>query len=485
MMDKMMDIDLMDEFESPASQKLNMKRPAIVPIDDNHPFDLDAYINTYSGRTQIDRLIFLLPMCPTLAPQAYIMALQLIQKSRDTTQIHQLNQAYDSVLAVDSSLPSLADLPTVEQKWAEDTNSRNNADRQRLEVELKTYSSNMIKESIRMAYRDLGDFYRSTGDFSTSLKHYTKSREFCTTGQHVLDMCMSVLELLLEQRNYAHITTYVFKADAALESSTTIGRTASSGAQSAPPSREKIAAEREKVQTKLDAAAALANLGQGAYDKAAKYFLKLGPIKGLEHWASTIVSPSDIAIYTTLCALATFHRSVIKAQLLDNDNFSVYMEQEPYVREIITAYLSSRFNVVLENLERFSTRHNIDIQLSGHVAALTNQIRSRAIVLYFQPFASIKLDRMSTAFGWTNEQLEQQVVSLIEAGEIQARVDRQNQILKAKETDQRAVLFSRALKAGQDMAAANRKLLLRMRLQQADLTIKVPRSLMHPSEYLQ
>lgn len=44
-----MDIDLMDEFESPASQKLNMKRPAIVPIDDNHPFDLDAYINTYSG----------------------------------------------------------------------------------------------------------------------------------------------------------------------------------------------------------------------------------------------------------------------------------------------------------------------------------------------------------------------------------------------------------------------------------------------------
>ena len=47
-------------------------------------------------------------------------------------------------------------------------------------------------------------------------------------------------------------------------------------------------AEREKVQTKLDAAAALANLGQGAYDKAAKYFLKLGPIKGLEHWASTV-----------------------------------------------------------------------------------------------------------------------------------------------------------------------------------------------------
>ena len=44
-----------------------------------------------------------------------------------------------------------------------------------------------------------------------------------------------------------------------------------------------------------------------------------------------------------------------------------------------------------------------------------------------------------------------------------ARV-RRTQILKAKETDQRAALFAKAIKSGQDMQAANRKLLLRMRL---------------------
>lgn len=38
------------------------------------------------------------------------------------------------------------------------------------------------------------------------------------------------------------------------------------------------------------------------------------------------------------------------------------------------------------------------------------------------------------------------------------------QILKAKETDQRAQLFARTLKSGNDMLSANRKLLLRMRL---------------------
>ena len=55
-------------------------------------------------------------------------------------------------------------------------------------------------------------------------------------------------------------------------------------------------------------------------------------------------------------------------------------------------------------------------------------IKNRALVLYFQPFASIKMERMSAAFGWTVEQLEEQVVTLIQAGEIRARVDKQNKV---------------------------------------------------------
>jgi len=47
----------------------------------------------------------------------------------------------------------------------------------------------------QMAHRDLGDHYRLTADHANALKHYTKSREFCTTSQHVLEMCLSILEV--------------------------------------------------------------------------------------------------------------------------------------------------------------------------------------------------------------------------------------------------------------------------------------------------
>ena len=71
---------------------------------------------------------------------------------------------------------------------------------------------------------------------------------------------------------------------------------------------------------------------------------------------SQLVAPGDIAIYGTLCALASLSRSAIKAQLLRNPVFSAYIEQEPYVREVIQAYMSSDFKTTLDILSRYSVR---------------------------------------------------------------------------------------------------------------------------------
>ncbi|CDO77396.1 hypothetical protein BN946_scf184857.g2, partial [Trametes cinnabarina] len=481
-----MDVDIADDEQHQQQlSQLQGSRAAgkrTVVVDDAHPFELEAYISSYSGkfaRTYIDRLLHIMSVCPLLAPQALQLAIEEALKGRDTTLYQEIFHRYQRAYAeAGDEIPELSALAEPDQQWIEETNAKNQAERTKLEVELKTYSSNMIKESIRMAHRDLGDFYRSVGEHNNALKHYTKSREFCTTSQHLLDMCMSIIET---------------------------GPEAPAGAAQAQ--KEKKNAERLKVQTKLDIATGLSHLGQNNYEKAAQTLLKAGPMKGLEEWTGKLIAPGDIAIYATLCALATFPRSTIRAQILDNEDFGTYIEQEPYIRELLESYISNRFKTVLEILERYSTRHYLDIHLYQHVQNLTNLIRSKSLVLYFQPFSAIKLERMSQAFGWSVDELEQQIVALIQSGEIKARVDRQNKvgliaILKAKETDQRAALFAKAIKSGQEMQAANRKLLLRMRLyvpdpvvarlQQADLVVKPPKGQQqgfnfgggHPSELL-
>lgn len=105
-------------------------------------------------------------------------------------------------------------------------------------------------------------------------------------------MLTAYIQLLIEHRNYAHMSTYVFKADAALDAANSVRVGPASGptapANAASAIKDKAAAEREKVQSKLDVSIALSYLGQGSYEKAAQAFLKVGPVKALDDWVGTV-----------------------------------------------------------------------------------------------------------------------------------------------------------------------------------------------------
>lgn len=47
---------------------------------------------------------------------------------------------------------------------------------------------------------------------------------------------------------------------------------------------------------------------------------------------------------------------MIEAQILKGEHFTSYLEQEPYVRELVNAYMNSKFKIVLEILDEYSVR---------------------------------------------------------------------------------------------------------------------------------
>lgn len=82
--------------------------------------------------------------------------MQHIHQSRDPALYQQVMSAYDQISGVsDAPLPSALDLASLDTKWADETMAKNQAERSKLEVELKTYSNNMIKESIRVRWFSL------------------------------------------------------------------------------------------------------------------------------------------------------------------------------------------------------------------------------------------------------------------------------------------------------------------------------------------
>lgn len=91
---------------------------------------------------------------------------------------------------------------------------------------------------------------------------------------------------MIEQRNYAHISSYVFKAEGALDaaSAAAASNTASGSGGNSTAQTVKRSAERDQVQPKLNFAIALSHLGQANYEKAANSFLKVGPSDSLGDW---------------------------------------------------------------------------------------------------------------------------------------------------------------------------------------------------------
>ncbi|GAV99596.1 cop9 signalosome complex subunit 1 [Lentinula edodes] len=463
----MMDVDEQEAVQlqpsqppPPPQQARNSRiSSAVVFVDDNHPFDLDSYISNYTGRAAIDRLTHIVSVCPSVAVDAFTLAVRLIQKARDPGLFQTLCHAYEQVSAYsDVKLPSISELPAIQTKWTDDTLKKNQSEKMKLEAELKNYSNNMIKESIRMGHRDLAEFSRSVGDYPSALKHWTKSREFCTTSQHVLDGCLSTIELLIEQRNYSHLPTYVFKAEAALEAVTSSAATLakaenSSGAGGSRKTASAMSPDREILQSKLDFATALGQLAQSNYERAAYHFLRLSSGTG---------SGGGLArIAWRYCHLWFCLRARV-------------VIEEPHVREMIEAYMASNFKGVLETLGKYNTRHTIDIHLFPHLTTLNSLTRNRLVSLYFAPFSSIKLDRMAQAFGWSVVETEDYVVGLVRSGDIGGRVDSRAKVLQVKKTDHRAELFAHAIKTGVEIAKTNKKLLYRIKLQQADGTTLHP-----------
>jgi hypothetical protein len=53
---------------------------------------------------------------------------------------------------------------------------------------------------------------------------------------------------------------------------------------------------KEKVKSKTALATAIANLGQGSFEKAARAFLEVGSIRALDHWVGQVRSLQSVII---------------------------------------------------------------------------------------------------------------------------------------------------------------------------------------------
>jgi len=445
--------------------------------------------------------------------------------------------------ASQSLLPADRRAP-VDQAWIKGTQERARAKTERLELELRQYTNNLIKESIRMAHRDLGYHARFCGDLTTAYSCFTKTRDYCTTSEAVMEMCLNNIDICIELGRWNDILTYVGKADSQLESynplatgglsaSARVAAAASASALSGSASGsgsgssrgpmggvaarggntaggdaigalfraglhggigvnadgadatagasssggggvggEKAKARREKalLGARLKAAQALALFRLEKYPQAARAFLECDA-SASEAYAE-FISPADIALYGVLTSLVCFSRSEVQSAVLERSSFQSFLEYEPHAREILDSFASCRYQKVMHVLDKWKSRHALDIHLAPALPKLKRLLIRRAVCQFVEPYDTVSVSRVAEAFGWDAAQAQSVLVELVRVGDIRARIDTVRGLVGADAVDERRELFARALKVGAEQTARSRKILFRLNLVREGLVVK-------------
>jgi COP9 signalosome complex subunit 1 len=182
-------------------------------------------------------------------------------------------------------------------------------------------------------------------------------RDYCSSNQQILDMCLQVIKVSIELGNFSHVLTYVSKAEQSLphivqQNQLTQGGKGADTSQQQQQQGPSVLSNEEKVLiSKLNAAAGLAHLDAKKYKQAAKKFIET--YFELGNSFSDVISPFDIAIYGGLCALATYDRPELKKRVIDNPDFKNYLDLVSDMRDLINDFYNSKYGSCLDKLSRF------------------------------------------------------------------------------------------------------------------------------------
>ena len=405
------------------------------------------------------------------------------------------------------------DLAKVDLAWVNRQEEANKRELTRLEGELRGYKNNLIRESIRMGQEDLAKHLLLTGGplpdpgnphsasvagYNAAYQAFGKMREYCTTPAHVASMTLRLIYTTILQAVSASQTG----SSPVLHFNSTL----------ASANRLRSVGVKEEEMVKLtpiaQAMTGIANLGLGHYRDAAIAFLAVphdayatsDPVHGTD-FPRAVASGNDVAIYGGLCALATMTRDELTDLVLAGP-FRIFLELEPHMRKAISLYATAKYQACLATLAHYYADWSLDVFLGAsaglvmggmagvgsHVDRLFARIREKSITAYFSSFAEVSIASLASTFPpptttsspsspqhqqKQQEAIQNELLSLIASGALDARLDIVNGLLIAPQKETRGATHADARLAAEEV---ERSLLLRLHKVNVSLAgLEIPR----------
>jgi COP9 signalosome complex subunit 1 len=266
-----------------------------------------------------------------------------------------------------------------------------------------------------MGNEDLGNHFLALGSYADAAKCYSRMREYCTTQKHLLEMNLKLLYISVLEQNWQLAMSYRAKVVMA-------------------PAKDESATQ--AVTAMLAAVAGLAQLHHGNYRAAADRFLTVHPsyisageLAGID-FARRMLAPSEVAVYGSLCALATMTPAELRERVLDNAQFHEFVDLELDLGRAVSLFCGHRYTDCLRALDGYAAGCRMDMHLRGHFETLYGEIRGRSMARWFTVYSVVSLASVQAVFPARDgeESLLEEVEGMIESGKLDARIDIVDQV---------------------------------------------------------
>ncbi|WWD20026.1 hypothetical protein CI109_104499 [Kwoniella shandongensis] len=369
-------------------------------------------------------------------------------------------------------------------RWVESVREQDRKEATRLDVELRGYMSNLIKESIRLTYLAFAQLSLKVGSYQGAMKNYAAVREYSTSPQHHVDLGVAILETSIAFNLASSLPGHISKLEATLDRlhpppQTSKNQAAEAASVTASDLRERRANEarsasvRRSVMVKIRVARGLVALGHRDWTKAGK---ESGAIEeeegGLGDWEGKAISTADVALITAFCVLASADRARIRAVLLDRASFRAQIDDHAtWILDLVRSFVDAKYGDVMTLLRRAAPILLLNPFLSEHSTTLIDLIKSRSIVQYVQPFSTIQISTMAQAFGLPENEMLGLVEDLVQRKEIKGKIDLIDKVVSMTSPNHRGEMFETALKVGRTSSEMTQAAMLRMKLVEAGIVV--------------
>lgn len=297
-------------------------------------------------------------------------------------------------------------------------------------------------------------------------------REYSSGPAHQVQLGLGILEAALMFNDTTPLAGNISKVDASLDrlhpvTSSQVQVNEDMTATQLAASRESVArsqAVRRSVTAKLRVSRAILSLSDGAYQVAVRELANVDDEGGLGDWEGAAISSADAAFIAAMGALASQSRSYIRRVLLDRGSFRAALSDRPWVIDLVSAFVDARYGAALDLVRQAQPHMLLNPWLAPHAADLAQKIRTRALVQYLEPFASVRVAAMADAFATSEDDMMRELCTLAEQGTVDVRIDAVDRLVTIRESDPRADAFRTGTKTGEEIANIVQTSLFRMRL---------------------